>query len=127
LVDGWYRTGDLGVVDEAGQLTIRGRDSDLIIRGGANVHPAEVERVLDRIEGVRASAVLGIPDDRLGQRVVAVVETEATGSISEDELRARCGEELARYKVPDRIVLTDQLPRNAMQKIVKGKLRAFFP
>jgi acyl-CoA synthetase (AMP-forming)/AMP-acid ligase II len=127
LVNGWYRTGDLGVVDEAGQLTIRGRDSDLIIRGGANVHPAEVERVLDRIEGVRASAVLGIPDDRLGQRVVAVVETEATVSISEDELRARCGEELARYKVPDRIVLTDQLPRNAMQKIMKGKLRAFFP
>ena len=93
----------------------------MIIRGGANVYPAEVERVLLEAPGVVASAVFGVPDERLGERVVAVVEAD---SIDEASVRAHCEANLAKYKVPERFVVVARLPRNAMGKIVRTELPA---
>jgi long-chain acyl-CoA synthetase len=131
LRGGIYHTGDIGYLDAAGQLFIRGRQNDLIIRGGANVYPAEVERVLSTHPAVAAVAVLGISDERLGQRVAAVVELQA-GANADDEpalaaaLQAHCATQLARYKVPDQIRFIDALPRNAMNKIIKPQLLHLF-
>ena len=107
LRDGRYHTGDLGFVAEDGNVYIRGRRNDLILRGGANVYPAEVERVIQSHPSVLAAAVLGLPDARLGQRVVAVVE-------------------LQRYKVPEAVRFVAGMPRNAMNKIVKPRLQPLF-
>lgn len=126
IADGRYRSGDLGVLDGDGRLFIRGRLTELIIRGGANVHPAEVERVLGTHHGVRAAAVLGLPDDRLGQRVVAVIEPTAPGAVTADELAEHCVTRLARYKVPARFEFVDRLPRNTMQKVLKAELATLF-
>ena len=120
------RTGDLGVDDAGGNLRVRDRKKLLIIRGGANVYPAEVERVLDRAPGVRASAVLGIPDPRLGQRVVAAVEVDPGSFGHTGEITEHCRARLARYKVPERIVVVDELPRNAMGKVVRAQLVDLF-
>jgi long-chain acyl-CoA synthetase len=120
LVGGELRTGDLGALDADGYLHVRDRRSLLIIRGGANVYPAEVERVLLEGPGVAACAVVGVPDERLGERVVALVEGEA---IDEEALRAHCLTHLAKYKVPERFVVAT-LPRNAMGKVVRKDLSA---
>lgn len=98
----------------------------MIVRGGANVYPAEVERVLHAVEGVAGSAVTSVDDDRLGERVVAAVELDAGASVTETELTDRCGAELARYKVPERFVLVDSLPRNAMGKVDRQAVKALF-
>ncbi len=118
VVDGVLHTGDVGFVDDDGYLHVRDRKSLLIIRGGANVYPAEVERVLQEVDGVAASAVIGVPDERLGERVVALIE----GSADEDALRAHCLANLAKYKVPERFVFVDAFPRNAMNKIIRREL-----
>ncbi|HEY8523382.1 MAG TPA: class I adenylate-forming enzyme family protein [Acidimicrobiales bacterium] len=115
-------TGDVGTVDDRGYLHVRERKSLVINRGGANVYPAEVERVLDAAPGVRASAVLGLADDRLGQRVVAAVELEPGAATPPEELRDHCRQRLARYKVPDRIAVVEALPRNAMGKVQRAAL-----
>ena len=125
LKNGILHTGDLGARDPAsGELYIRGRRNDLILRGGANVYPAEVERVLHGDPRVAACAVLGIPDERLGERVVAAVQVADGQTIGEDELRSLCVENLARYKIPERFVFVDRVPRNSMGKIVKRELRS---
>jgi acyl-CoA synthetase (AMP-forming)/AMP-acid ligase II len=126
LYGGRYHTGDLGMLDEAGNVYVRGRRNDLILRGGANVYPAEVERVLLAHDDVAGAAVLGIADERLGERVVAAVERRQASSATEESLRAHVTEHLARYKVPDRILFVDALPRNSMQKVVKRELRPLF-
>lgn len=126
LANGLYHTGDVGLLDADGRLFIRGRQNDLIIRGGANVYPAEVERVLASHPAVADAAVLGIPDERLGERVVAVLEGVESEAVSEPELQDYCREHLARYKVPEVIRFVDALPRNAMNKVVKPKLLHFF-
>ena len=126
LRGGVYHTGDLGFVDERGDLYIRGRRNELILRGGANVYPAEVERVLAEHPAVAASAVLGRPDARLGQRVVAAVQLAAGAEASPDELASFARERLARYKVPEQIALVAALPRNAMGKVEKRELEALF-
>lgn len=117
LTDDVVHTGDVGLLEPDGWLYLRDRKNLVIIRGGANVYPAEVERVLDAIEGIAASAVTGRADDRLGQRVVAVVEVEPGVSLDAAEILKRCSSELARYKVPEHIAFTEALPRNAMGKI----------
>ena len=117
-------TGDVGLVDDDGWLHIRDRKNLVIIRGGANVYPAEVERVLDAIDGITASAATGLADERLGQRVVAVVELDAGVTVTADDILARCGAELARYKVPERITFIDALPRNPMGKIDRTAVTA---
>ncbi len=123
---GVYHSGDLGFLDADGDLYIRGRRNELILRGGANIYPAEVERVLQEHPAVAAAAVLGRPDTRLGQRVVAAVQLGAGANASVDELVAFARERLARYKVPEQIALVPALPRNAMGKIVKSRLEALF-
>jgi long-chain acyl-CoA synthetase len=114
---GVVRTGDVGLVDDDGWLHVRDRKKLVIVRGGANVYPAEVERVLHAIDGVAGSAVMGAADERLGERVVAAVELDAGASITEAAILERCAAELARYKVPERIVFVEALPRNAMGKV----------
>ena len=130
LLGGVYHSGDLVLLDPSGTLFIRGRRVELILRGGANVYPAEVERVLQEHSAVSAAAVLGIPDERLGQVVVAAIEPGTGLRIDEAELFAelarRCGEQLARYKVPTDYRIVDALPRNAMNKIVKPRLVELF-
>jgi long-chain acyl-CoA synthetase len=126
LQGGVYHTGDVGFLEPDGTLYIRGRRNELILRGGANVYPAEVERVLGGHEAVAAAAVLGLPDARLGERVVAVVELEPGRQVEPEELVAYCRDRLARYKTPDTIRTTDGMPRNAMNKIVKPRLRELF-
>jgi acyl-CoA synthetase (AMP-forming)/AMP-acid ligase II len=122
LAGGELHTGDLGFLDDEGWLHVRDRMSLLIIRGGANVYPAEVERVLGDAPGVAATAVLGVPDERLGERVVAAVEPAPGVPFDEDVVRAHCLAHLARYKVPERFVVVDALPRNAMGKVVRAAL-----
>jgi acyl-CoA synthetase (AMP-forming)/AMP-acid ligase II len=110
------RTGDIGHLDELGNLFVHDRGNALILRGGANVYPAEVERVLLQFGGVSAASVVGVPDDRLGQRVAAVIEAREGAMLDVDALRSYCTSQLARYKVPE---LWDigSLPRNAMGKV----------
>ena len=122
LAGGELHTGDVGFLDDEGNLHVRDRKSLLIIRGGANVYPAEVERVLHEAPGVTACAVLGVPDERLGERVVALVELEEGAVVDPDSLRAHCEANLARYKVPERFVVVDAFPRNAMGKIIRKDL-----
>ena len=119
--DGFYRTGDLGRYDDAGYLEIVGRAKDLVISGGLNVYPREVEGVLDEFPGVLESAVVGAPDDDLGEVVVGVVV--ALGDIDLSALEAFARERLARFKVPRRWVVRSELPRNAMGKVEKSRLR----
>jgi acyl-CoA synthetase (AMP-forming)/AMP-acid ligase II len=127
LRNGRYHTGDLGMLAEDGNLYIRGRRNELILRGGANVYPAEVERALQEHADVEFAAVFGIPDERLGERVVAVVQPKpGREAPPEDALRAFCAERIARYKVPDRIASVATLPRNAMGKILKRDLAGTF-
>lgn len=122
LAGGELHTGDLGFVDEAGYLHVRDRKSLLIVRGGANVYPAEVERVLTERPEIAAVAVVGVPDERLGERVVAVVEPAPGATVDEAGLREHCLVNLAKYKVPERFVVVEALPRNAMGKIVRTRL-----
>jgi long-chain acyl-CoA synthetase len=116
------RTGDLGTIDAHGWLHVRDRRKLVVVRGGANVYPAEVERVLLTLPGVEAAAVFGVPDKRLGQRVAAVVQLHPGAAVSEGDLVAGCGAQLARYKVPERWAIVPDLPRNAMGKIVRSAL-----
>jgi acyl-CoA synthetase (AMP-forming)/AMP-acid ligase II len=121
-----YHTGDLGVLAADGNLYIRGRRNDLILRGGANVYPAEVERVLQSHPAVAAAAVLGVPDQRLGERVVAAVQLLPAAEADEERLIDHTRAQLARYKVPEALCFVDEMPRNAMNKIVKSRLRDLF-
>jgi acyl-CoA synthetase (AMP-forming)/AMP-acid ligase II len=122
LRDGVLHTGDLGLLDAEGNLFIKGRRGDLIIRGGANVYPAEVERVLHEDPRVAACAVVGRPDERLGEVVVAHVQVAAGETLDAEALRAHCAERLARYKVPQEFVFVDDFPRTPMGKIRKVDL-----
>jgi acyl-CoA synthetase (AMP-forming)/AMP-acid ligase II len=126
LRDGCYHSGDVGMMERDGTLFIRGRRSELILRGGANVYPAEVERVLEEDPRVAESAVLGLPDERLGQRVAAAVVLEPGARATAADLQAHCREQLARYKVPERLAIVEALPRNAMSKVMKTRLVSLF-
>ena len=120
---GVLHTGDVGVLDDDGNLFIKDRKNDLIIRGGANVYPAEVERVLHDDPRVVACAVVGSPDPRLGERVVAYVELAEAAEPCSRELLARCRRELAAYKVPESITFVEGFERTPMGKIRKSELR----
>jgi long-chain acyl-CoA synthetase len=122
-VGGWLITGDLGRVDEDGYLYIVGRSKDVIIRGGNNVHAADVEHVIVSHPAVREAAVIGVPHEVLGEDVVAFVVLRPGEEIDGEALRAMCLEQLADYKVPRQWYFIDELPRNATGKIVKNQLR----
>ncbi|MBM2578037.1 malonyl-CoA synthase [Jannaschia sp. Os4] len=121
--DGWFVTGDLGVLSDDGYLSIVGRQKDLVITGGYNVYPKEVEEALDDQPGVLESAVFGVAHPDMGEGVVAVVVPEAGAAPDPDALRAALEDRLARFKQPRRIEVIDALPRNAMGKVQKAALR----
>jgi malonyl-CoA/methylmalonyl-CoA synthetase len=121
--DGFFITGDLGVIAADGYVTIVGRDKDLIISGGYNVYPKEVEDVLNDLPGVAESAVIGVPHPDFGEAVVAVVVPEAGAAPAEDLLIAAAGQRLAAFKRPKRVVVEEALPRNTMGKVQKAALR----
>ncbi len=119
--DGWFKTGDVGRIDAQGYVHIVGRAKDLVISGGFNVYPKEVEGVIDRIDGVIESAVIGLPHPDFGEAVTAVVK--ASGGVSEEAIIAFCKSRLANYKVPKHVHFVTDLPRNAMGKVMKNVLR----
>jgi malonyl-CoA/methylmalonyl-CoA synthetase len=121
--DGFFRTGDLGAFDKDGYLSILGRSKDLVISGGLNVYPKEVEDVLDNLPGVEESAVVGIPDADFGEVVVAAVVASRDAVLQPASLREQVRERLAGYKVPKQVVIVDALPRNTMGKVEKSRLR----
>ena len=121
--DGWFRTGDLGHWDEEGFLWIAGRSKDVIISGGENIHPAELESVLADCDAIAECAVIGVEDPRWGEAACAVIVRKAGASIDEAGVLALFAGRLARYKHPRRVVFTDSLPKNAMGKVQKFELR----
>jgi malonyl-CoA/methylmalonyl-CoA synthetase len=121
--DGWFRTGDVGRIDHDGRLHLVGRAKDLVITGGLNVYPAEVESLLDRLPGVTESAVIGVPHPDFGEGVVAVLTTQAGHVLDEAEVIRAMREQLSAFKCPKRVFVADELPRNAMGKVQKNLLR----
>ncbi len=119
---GWLHTGDLGYFDADGYLFIVSRKKELIIRGGYNVYPSEIEDVLHSHPAVAEAAVIGIPDDRLGEEVMAVVKLEADWSLLAADLIAYCRERMAAYKYPRVIEFRDELPKNTLGKVLKSEL-----
>jgi malonyl-CoA/methylmalonyl-CoA synthetase len=124
--DGFFRTGDVGRFDADGYLHIVGRSKDLIITGGLNVYPVEVEAVLDELPGVLETAVIGVPDADFGEAVVAVVVPHTGAALDPAALRSAARERLAGFKVPKQVHVVDALPRNAMGKVEKATLRRLF-
>jgi len=121
--DGFFITGDLGVVDEDGYVTIVGRQKDLIITGGFNVYPKEVELILDDLDGVLESAVFGVPHPDFGEAVMAAIVPQAGVTVDIPAIEAALGGALARYKQPKAYVVLPELPRNTMGKVQKAALR----
>lgn len=116
-IDGWHRLGDVGRVDADGFVWIEGRADDLIICGGFNIAPLHVERTLEQHPAVKEAAVVGVPDERLGQIPVAVLATGHNGAVDPDALRDWCRDRLEHYQVPRRFVIVDALPRNEIDKV----------
>lgn len=121
--DGFFRTGDLASQDEDGYVSIVGRGKDLIISGGLNVYPKEIESVIDELEGVQESAVIGVPHPDFGEAVCAVVVAEPAAQLEEKALITELRQRLANFKVPKRVFFVPELPRNTMGKVPKNVLR----
>ena len=124
--DGYFITGDLGKIDDKGYVHIVGRGKDLIISGGLNIYPKEVEAEIDALEEVIECAVIGLPDADFGESVAAVIVREKGADLDEAQIRAALRDRLAKFKLPKKIVFVDDLPRNAMGKVQKNLLRAKF-
>lgn len=123
LRDGWLFTGDMAKMDEDGYLFIVDRKKDLIIRGGFNLYPRDVEEILSTHEGVSEVAVVGVPDERMGEEMVACVVKKPESNITELELIQYCQQRLAKHKTPRRVIFLESLPRNGVGKILKTHLR----
>lgn len=123
LRDGWFRAGDMGYLDKDGYLYLHGRKKDMIIRGGENIYPYEIEAVLSEHPAVVQSAVVGVPDEHWGETVRAFVTTVSGTDVDADALAAHCKESLARYKIPAEFIFIDEMPTNASGKILKRELR----
>ncbi len=121
--DGFFRTGDIGRIAADGCLSLVGRSKDLVISGGYNVYPAEVEGYLDALPGVAESAVIGVPHADLGEAVVALVVPRPGAQPDAQALITALKAQIAGFKVPKRVLITDELPRNAMGKVQKNLLR----
>lgn len=124
IVDGWLHTGDVGHVDADGYLSLVGRSKEMIIRGGENIYPKEIEDVLTADPAVLEAAVIGVPDATWGEIVVAFVQARPGSTIDPQTLQTRCGTNLSRYKRPQTIHVLDALPKNAVGKLDKKALRA---
>jgi acyl-CoA synthetase (AMP-forming)/AMP-acid ligase II len=122
-IDGLMATGDVGRFDDRGRLFVEGRDDEMIVSGGENVFPKEVEDLLARHEAVAEAAALGVPDDEFGQRLLGFVVRKPGAEVGEEDLKAYVKQNLARYKVPREIRFLDELPRNATGKVLKRELK----
>jgi fatty-acyl-CoA synthase len=120
MVDGHMATGDVGRLDEEGRLFVEGRADDMIVSGGENVYPEEVEMTLEGHDSVKEAAVIGVDDEEWGQRLKAFVVSE--GQVSEDDLKSHIKENLAKFKVPREIEFLDELPRKPQGKVDKSQL-----
>lgn len=121
--DGWFKTGDLAQRSVDGYYTLKGRGKDLIISGGLNIYPPEVELVLAELDGVAASAVIGCLDEEWGERVTAVIVKTPNATLTADDVITHCRANLAPYKSPKAVRFVDNLPANALGKVQKAKLR----
>jgi fatty-acyl-CoA synthase len=124
--DGWWHTGDQALRDADGYYYIVGRKKDMYISGGENIYPAEIENVLAEHPDIVEAAVIAVPDARWGEVGVAVVAPRTPDALTSDAVIAWCGERLARYKLPRRVVFVESLPRNAMGKVIKQELRELY-
>ena len=127
VIDGFMSTGDVGRIDDRGHLFVEGRDDEMIVSGGENVFPKEVEDCLSRHDAVVEAAAIGVDDDEFGKRLRAFVVLTDKGAADEDALKAHVKSNLARYKVPREIVVLDELPRNATGKVLKKDLHELEP
>jgi malonyl-CoA/methylmalonyl-CoA synthetase len=123
---GWFKTGDLGKVDQDGYYYLTDRIKHIIISGGENVSPKEVEIVINRLADVVESSVVGVPDERWGEKVVAAVVTKPGSSIKPEDIRAHCKNHLHDWKCPKEVVFVEALPRNTMGKVLKEEVKKFF-
>jgi fatty-acyl-CoA synthase len=119
----WFCTGDIGYRDERGYVFINDRKTDVVISGGENIYPAELEQVLDRIDGIAESSVVGATDDKWGEIPVAVVVINKKSTITAEEILSAFDGHLARYKHPRAVSFVSALPRNVMGKVLKYELR----
>jgi fatty-acyl-CoA synthase len=126
LGDGWFHTGDGGTIDEGGYLTISDRKKDVIITGGENVSSIEVEDAVFSHPAVAEVAVIGVPDDKWGEMVTALVVVAEGEQVSPEEIIAHCRGRIAGYKIPKRVEFREEIPRTATGKIQKFKLREQF-
>ena len=124
LADGWFRTGDLGYLDNDGYLYIKDRKQDLIVTGGENVYSSEVEAVLNKHPGVLEVAVIGIPDEIYGEKVIAVVTAKPVSDLTQDEIIEFCRGKIGGYKIPKEIHVMESLPKSALGKVLKTELRS---
>ncbi len=122
IVDGWLRTGDVAIQDSDGFIYIQDRIKDMIISGGENVYPAEIENVLMAMEGVADAAVIGVPSEKWGESPLAVI-VRASDDVSPEDVIAHCDGKLARFKMPKAVEFTDAIPRNPTGKVLKRVLR----
>jgi long-chain acyl-CoA synthetase len=123
IKDGWLYTGDLAIQDEDGYLRIVGREKDMILAGGYNIYPDEIDRVLTNHPAVIEACTIGIPDEKRGETVKAFVMTQPGETVTEEELDAWCRENLAAYKVPRFYEFRDELPKSSMMKLLRRVLR----
>jgi fatty-acyl-CoA synthase len=123
VIDGLLSSGDVGHFDNAGRLFVDGRDDDMIVSGGENVFPAEVEDLLSGHEAVAEVAVFGVDDEKFGQRLKAVVVLRDGASATEDDLKKHVKANLAAYKVPREVEFMDELPRTSTGKVLKRELK----
>jgi acyl-CoA synthetase (AMP-forming)/AMP-acid ligase II len=126
LKHGWFHTGDMGKIDEDGFLFIEGRKKEIIITGGINVYPAEIENVIITYPGVKDVSVIGVPDQKWGEKIVSVIVPAPDVIFSKESLKVFCKEQLADFKCPREFFLVKELPRNAAQKVMKNELQVLY-
>jgi malonyl-CoA/methylmalonyl-CoA synthetase len=123
---GWFKTGDLGNIDEDGYYYLTDRIKHIIISGGENISPKEIESVINQVEGVAESSAVGVADDKWGEKIVTAVVKESDVDVSADEIQAYCKKHLHDWKCPKEIAFVDELPRNTMGKVLKEEVKKFF-
>jgi malonyl-CoA/methylmalonyl-CoA synthetase len=126
FVEGWFRTGDLGKVDEEGYYYITDRIKRIIISGGENILAKEVETVINTLEGVVESAVVGIPDEKWGEKIVAAILPKPNADLTSEKIQAHCTQHLHKWKIPKTMIFVDKIPKNTMGKILKEEVKKLF-